>query len=126
MAVEIVRVEEVDLEKVFYGTAIKVAERLSKDYPAAAVKVYRAQGVRILKESKSKCYAYAVDYFRKARDLYLRLGLEDEWLIFVGEVTSAHQRKPAFISRFSDMVNGLEKPSFESRARQKWQNKISV
>ena len=83
--------------------------------------------MNILNAKKSKCYGYAIDYFKKVRELYLRTGEEQEWLSLMEYISDQHSKKSAFIPDFKAMVNGeksKENPSFLVRARQHWEEKL--
>ncbi|HDH04916.1 MAG TPA: hypothetical protein ENH01_04285 [Nitrospirae bacterium] len=54
LAEHILQLKHNDLESISHYTIGEPAKKLSKDYPMAAAKLFRAQGIRILNSKKSK------------------------------------------------------------------------
>lgn len=102
------------------------ADKLAKRDAAAAAKVYRAMGFRILNAKKSKYYENALANFEKARDLYRKAGLATEWTALVETVRAEHARKYGFMPGFKKVTSdeSIEEPSFAERARARWTRQI--
>jgi hypothetical protein len=99
------------------------AKALAETHPDVAGKVYRALGVRILKEKKSKYYGAALSHLEEARRCYERAGLRAEWEEIVRTVRADHHRKVGFMAGFEEVVAGggpSAKPSFLERAKARW------
>lgn len=93
-----------ELEALSHFTTEPAAGGLANHDPLAAVKLYRALGLRIVNSGKSKYYPEALQHFKKARDLYCHLGLVSEWYALAQFVQSAHSRKSGFILAFNRIV----------------------
>jgi hypothetical protein len=95
---------------------------------AAAAKLYRAMGFRILNAKKSKYYENALANFENARDLYRKAGLESEWAALVETVRAEHARKYGFMPGFEKITSGgsAEGPSFAERARARWARQMGT
>jgi tetratricopeptide (TPR) repeat protein len=104
------------------------ADKLVKRNDAAAAKLYRAMGFRILNAKKSKYYENALANFENARDLYRKAGLESEWAALVETVRAEHARKYGFMPGFEKITSGgsLEGPSFAERARARWAHQMGT
>ena len=112
-----------DLEGISHYTTEPVAKRLAKKHPDVAAKVYRALGMRILKQKKSRYYDAALSNFDDARGCYERAGLGTNWESLVREVRTEHYRKTGFMSGFEAVVAGAgpsAKPTFLERAKVRW------
>ena len=84
----------------------KAAKPLAKEHPLASLKIYRALGLRILDERKSKYYRIAVDHFEQVMKLSKTAGVEKEWEALVQRILEKHSRKISFIRDFKKMVAG--------------------
>jgi uncharacterized Zn finger protein len=104
------------------------AAKLVKRDDAAAAKLYRAMGFRILTAKKSKYYENALANFEKARDLYRKAGLVSEWDSLVETVRDEHARKYGFLPGFEKIASGgsTEGPSFAERARARWARQMGT
>ena len=104
------------------------AAKLVKRDDAAAAKLYRAMGFRILNAKKSKYYENALANFENARDLYRKAGLESEWAALVETVRAEHARKYGFMPGFEKITSGgsAEGPSFAERARARWARQMGT
>jgi tetratricopeptide (TPR) repeat protein len=104
------------------------ADKLVKRNDAAAAKLYRAMGFRILNAKKSKYYENALANLEKARDLYRKAGLESEWDSLVETVRAEHARKHGFMPGFEKIASGgsTEGPSFTERARARWARQMGT
>jgi hypothetical protein len=115
------------LEAISHYHLEPVAHSMAKrDIPAAA-KVCRALAIRILNSKKSKYYDQALSHLRKARDLYIKAQLADEWQAVVDAVRSAHGRKYGFMTEFEDIVSG-DKPkivTFAETVKRRWEKQTS-
>ena len=98
------------------------ADKLVKRDAAAAAKLYRAMGFRILNAKKSKYYENALANFETARDLYRKAGLETEWSSLVETVRAEHSRKYGFMPTFERLISGesVERSSFAERTKARW------
>jgi glutamine synthetase type III len=79
--------------------------------------------MRIINAKKSKYYNAALENFEQARRCYERAGLAADWQCVVNEVRAEHRRKTGFMSRFNEVVAGLDsskKRSFLERAKVSW------
>ncbi len=112
-----------DLEGLSHFAMEPVARRLAKQNAALAAKVYRALGMRILNEKKSRYYDEALVHFENAMRCYRRAGLGLAWETVVTEVRETHGRKHAFMPGFERLLAGQgpsREPSFLERARGRW------
>jgi len=115
------------LEAISHYHLEPVAHAMAKrDIPAAA-KVCRALAIRILNSKKSKYYDQALRHFRKARDLYIKAKLTDEWQAVVDTVRSAHGRKYGFMAEFEDIVSGDKSKivTFAETVKRRWKKQTS-
>lgn len=127
LAEHILQVKHHDLESISHYTTEEPAKKLSKPYPVAAAKLYRALGIRILNSKKSKYYHYAIDHFQKVKDLYQKSHLEEEWISVIKSVRKNHSRKHSFIGNFEKIVKGCisKPPSFLEKTQKQWKKRIS-
>jgi len=112
-----------EIEDLSHYTTEPAAKQLSKDHPDVAAKVYRALGLRILKDKKSKYYEIALEHCENAKHCYERAGLITKWDELVHHVRAEHHRKSGFMPGFDDLVAGAGpsmKPSFLNRAKARW------
>lgn len=116
----ILRCKHKALEDLSHFTTEKAAKVLTKKYPEAAVKIYRALGIRIVNSKKSKYYYVAWKHFEKTKELYHKTGQEKEWDKLVENILYEHSRKSSFIGGFRDIAAGTKKKklSFVERASQ--------
>ena len=105
---ELVRGSDEALEKVSHYATEPAAKRLEKGHPDLAARLWRTQGMRIVKAKKSKYYDAALSDFERARDCYQRAGLAVEWQQTVRQVCAAHYRKTGFISGFQALATGAK------------------
>jgi len=98
------------------------AGKLTRRDAAAAAKLYRAMGFRIVNAKKSKYYENALANFETARDLYKKAGLESEWDALVSAVRTDHARKYGFMPGFERIAAGksVDGPSFAERIEVRW------
>jgi uncharacterized Zn finger protein len=122
LADKILKCKQKSLEELSHYQTEKAAKVLIKKYPEAAVKVYRALGVRIVNSKKSKYYDVACEHFEKTKELYQKIGQEKEWEKLAKNILSEHSRKSSFIAGFNDVVSNAKKTklSFAERAIQRW------
>ncbi len=124
LAERILLVEDKEIEAISHYITEKAAEGLKKDHALAAAKTFRALGMRIIDQKKSKYYSHALRHFQKARDLYIRSGREDLWHSIINEIRRKHSRKYGFIGGFERIAAGAapeSPPSFESKMRKRWE-----
>ena len=112
-----------ELEGISHYATEPVAKRLAKRHPDVAAKLYRALGMRILKQKKSRYYDAALSNFEDAKGCYERAGLGAKWESLVREVRAEHCRKTGFMSGFEAVVadaGSSAKPTFLERAKVRW------
>jgi hypothetical protein len=121
---ELVRgVTDEALEQTSHHTTEPAAKKLEKAEPGLAARLWRAQGMRILNQSKSKYYEAALTNFERARRCYERAGLVAEWADTVRHIRAAHHRKTGFMPGFEALAAGRGQegePSFLERAKTRW------
>ncbi len=127
LAEHILNVKHQDLESISHYTTEKPAKKLSKTHPTASAKLYRALGIRILISKKSKYYHYALDYFEKAKNLYQKSQLQEEWTFVIKTIRENHSRKYSFMGDFEKLVKGhiSKPPSFLERTQKQSRKRIS-
>jgi len=111
------------LEGVSHHAAEPAATELENSHAGEAARIWRAQGVRILKAGKSKYYDAALRDLDRARRCYERAGLGAEWERVAAEMYAEHHRKTSFMSRFEAIANGSgpsRELSFLDRAKERW------
>lgn len=116
------------LEGVSHFVNEPAAKGLARRHPLAAAKIHRALAMRIVTAAKSKYYAYALEHFQRAKELYEKNGREDSWQALVAIVRKDHHRKHSLIGGFEAIAAGqpTHRPrSFEQRMRAKWQKQVS-
>jgi tetratricopeptide (TPR) repeat protein len=112
-----------EIERTSHYATEPAAKKLAKTHADVAARVYRALGVRILEERKSKLYDAALAHFAHARRCYERAGLTEGWEGLVLEVRGGHHRKKGFIVAFEELVAGKApraEPAFLERAKARW------
>jgi tetratricopeptide (TPR) repeat protein len=120
------RTNDDDLEDPSHYTTEPVAKKFEKPHPDLAARLWRAQGLRIVKASKSRYYDAALSNFERAKRCFERSSLEDEWSETVRQVRAAHHRKSSFMPGFERLVEGVgpsDEPSFLDRAKARWRTK---
>jgi tetratricopeptide (TPR) repeat protein len=111
------------LESLSHYVTEPAAKRLARTQPEVAAKVFRALGMRILNEKKSKYYDAALSHFEEAKSCFERAGIGQQWHAVVAEVRQAHHRKTGFMPGFERLAAGRgpsQEPSFLERARNRW------
>jgi len=92
--VELVRRNPDDaLEQVSHHALEPAAKKLEKIDAAAAARLWKAMGMRIVNAGKSRYYSAALRNFERARQCYAKAGLEADWQTVVSQVRAEHQRK---------------------------------
>ena len=112
-----------ELEAVSHHTTEEAAEKIERAHPGAAARLWRAQGMRIVKAKKSRYYNGALRNFERARRCYDEAGLTADWEQVVDEVRAKHHRKTSFMPGFEEIVRGAEQepePSFLEAAKARW------
>jgi len=119
---QVMKCKHQTLENLSHYKTEEAANILSKKYPEAAAKIYRALGMRIVESKKSKYYHASWDHFEKAKGLYIKTGQEEEWKKLADNILREHSRKSGFISGFMEVVDGNKKKklSLADRAKQRW------
>jgi hypothetical protein len=123
LAERVLRTPGKNLQRLGHYRSEPAADALSKQYPAAAAKVYAAQGLRVVEAKKSRYYDAAARNFRLAKACYERAGLGAEWKKLVRLVRAEHSRKSGFMHYFERIASGevdRPAPSFLDRARERW------
>jgi tetratricopeptide (TPR) repeat protein len=111
------------LEALSHHVAEPAGTKLEQDHAEAAARIWRAQGMRILKAGKSRYYDDALRYLGRAKRCYEQAGQASEWQQIVAEVYAEHRRKTSFLPRFEALANGSEaapQPSFLEAAKARW------
>ena len=112
------------LEDASHYATEPAARKLEKAHPDLAARLWRAQGVRIVKAGKSRYYDAALRSFERARKCYEKAGLAGEWQELVRNVRSEHRRKTGLMAGLDEIVargsGPSEKPSFLERAKARW------
>ncbi|MGQ0668144.1 MAG: DUF6880 family protein [Actinomycetota bacterium] len=111
------------LEAVSHYATEGAAKKLEKTHAGAAARLWRAQGMRILKEKKSKHYDAALRNLERARRCYEKAGIAVDWQQVVSEVRAEHHRKTRFMPGFEEIVRGSgpsQEPPFLERAKARW------
>jgi uncharacterized Zn finger protein len=117
------RARDAELEDTSHYATEPAATALAEAHPDVAAKVYRALGLRILREKKSKYYGAALSHLEAARRCYERAGLRGDWEALVDAIRADHRRKVGFMPGFEEVVAGggpSAKPSFIARAKARW------
>ncbi len=117
------RSKDAALEDVSHYTTEPAAKKLEKAHSDLAARLWRAQGVRIVKAGKSRYYDAALGNLERARRCYEKAGLAGEWREVVEKMRSEHRRKTGFMAGLEEIVAGSgpsEKPSFLERAKARW------
>ena len=111
------------LEDISHYVSEPAAAGLAKSHPAAAAKLFRALGLRIVKAGKSKYYPEAIENLRNAMGSYIRAGLGADWDAVVAQLRQDHGRKHGFLSGFESMLSrksqGAEL-SYLEKAKRRW------
>jgi hypothetical protein len=126
LAERIGRASDSELESLSHYVTEPAAERLARSHPAAAARVFRALCVRIVDAGKSKYYFEALKNLEKARNCYLKAGLDADWKAVVADLRREHHRKSGFmpgLERIAGTMRPVEAPSFLDRARSRWANR---
>jgi len=111
------------LEAVSHSVTEPAAKKLERPHPELAARLWRAQGMRILRAKKSRYYEAALRDFAAARRCYERAGQAGEWQRLVDQVRAEHRRKTGFVADFEALVAGAgpdNRPSFLERAKARW------
>jgi tetratricopeptide (TPR) repeat protein len=112
-----------EIERTSHYATEPAAKKLAKTHADVAARVYRALGVRILREAKSKLYEAALEHIGHARRCYERAGLTEGWEDLVRDVRGEHYRKKGFMGAFEELVAGRTRdaePAFLERAKTRW------
>jgi hypothetical protein len=122
------RTSDAELESLSHYATEPAAERLAKTHPGVAAKVFRALCIRVVDAGKSKYYAAALSNLEKAKNCYLRAGLDAQWQALIAEIRREHRRKSSFMPGFERIALGTrasKEPSFLDRARGNWASRTS-
>lgn len=128
LSIRILDVDHEQLESLSHYVTEKAAQKLTRKYPAAAAKVYRALAMRILKARKSKYYSFSLEHLRTAKRLYEKLADHAEWQTIVDQICRDHARKRGFMADFEEIVAGGEpepSESFAEQARRRWKEQTA-
>jgi hypothetical protein len=120
------RTKDGDLEDLSHFATEPVAKKFEKPHPDLAARLWRAQGLRIVKAKKSKYYDAALSNLERAKRCFERAGLEGEWNKTVRQVRTEHARKSSFMPGFERLVEGVgpsDEPSFLELAKARWRAK---
>ncbi len=111
------------LEGIGHHAAEQAGTALEPGHPGEAARIWRAQGMRILKAGKSRYYGAALRCFEHAKRCYRHAGRPAQWQQVVDEVYAQHGRKMSFLPRFDEIVTGTDptpQPSFLDQASARW------
>jgi hypothetical protein len=111
------------LEQVSHYVLEPAAGKLERTDAAAAARLWRAMGMRIVAAGKSKYYAAALVNFARAKRCYGKAGLDGDWEQVVSQVRAEHHRKYGFMPGFERVVSGpgpSQDPPFLERAKARW------
>lgn len=117
------RSKDAALEDASHYVTEPAAKKLERAHPGLAARLWRAQGVRIVKAGKSRYYDTALGNLERARRRYEKAGLAGEWRELVEKIRSEHRRKTGFMAGLEEIVAGSgpsERPSFLERAKARW------
>jgi hypothetical protein len=117
------RTSDGTLEAESHYVTERAAKKLARTQPEISARLWRAQGMRILKQKKSKYYREALSDLENAKRCYERAGLNSAWHCFVRDIRSEHYRKKGFMAEFEVLVAGKKpgsQPSFLERAKARW------
>jgi tetratricopeptide (TPR) repeat protein len=117
------RTSDSSLEGIGHHAAEPAGTALEPGHPSEAARIWRAQGMRILKAGKSKYYGAALRYFEHAKRCYQRADQPAQWRQVIDEVYAQHSRKTSFLPHFDEMVTGTDpapQPSFLDQAKTRW------
>jgi tetratricopeptide (TPR) repeat protein len=111
------------LEEVSHYALELAARCLERTSAAAAARLWKTMGMRIVNAGKSKYYDAALGNFERAKRCYERAGLAEQWEEVVQAVRHEHRRKYGFMPGFEKIVSGSrphEEPPFLERAKARW------
>lgn len=114
------------LGQIGHNRGEKMAVLLKDQYPLLAARVYRAQGMRIVENKKSKYYDKAAEYLYLAKQLYCQNGQAKEWDKIVNTILVEHKRKSGFMAEFNNVLNDQPPrrvPSFQERVQMTLNNR---
>lgn len=87
-------------EWVSEGLKDKVALALVKDNPENALKIYLPLVEEHVARGKRDSYRVAALYAKKVKEIYLKLGWEEEWNRYIIKIREENKRRPALIEEF--------------------------
>jgi hypothetical protein len=106
LAARLDRTRDSELERLSHYVTEPAAERLTKNHPGVAAKVFRALCMRIVDAGKSEYYFAALSSLEKAKNCYRRAGLDAQWQALVAEIRRKHRRKSGFMPGFERIAGG--------------------
>lgn len=111
---------DTELEALSHYVTEPAANRLAGTHLGVAAKVFRALWIRIVDEGKSKYYFEALSHREKARNCYLKAGLDGQWQTLIAEVRRKHRRKSSFMPGVERIARGTARGRELDRARVRW------
>ncbi|MBP7867045.1 MAG: hypothetical protein KA419_13970 [Acidobacteria bacterium] len=126
LAERVLKANDEELESLSHYTTEPAARVLEKTRPDLGARLWRAQGMRIVKAGKSKYYAAALSNFERAKRCYEQAGLAADWQRTVDRVRADHARKTGFMPGFERLAAGRGpggEPSFLKRAKAHWDDR---
>ncbi len=117
------RTSDSSLEGVGHHAAEQAGTALEPGHPSEAARIWRAQGMRILKAGKNKYNSAALRYFEHAKRCYQQADQPAQWQQVIDEVYAQHSRKTSFLPHFDEIVTGIDRtpqPSFLDQAKTRW------
>lgn len=109
-----------ELEDIGHYLGEQIGESLRNEFPLLAARVYRAQGMRIVNNKKSKYYEESVDYLYVAKQLYQANGRGEEWDKTVNTIMVEHKHKSGFMALFERIMQDKPPkkiPTFKERVQ---------
>lgn len=80
---------------------LRVAEAAGKDYPEAALRLYRDLAEKAIGQRKRASYQEAAAYLKKVRSLHERLGTGEAWSRYIAELRRRYARFPALLEELA-------------------------
>ena len=74
---------------------LKVAEAVEKTHPREAIALYRELAEKLIEMTNRSAYREAVEFLKRARDLYRAIGAADEWEQYIAALRAQYPRRRA-------------------------------
>jgi uncharacterized Zn finger protein len=99
-----------------HGLGDKVADTVQSTHPDAALALWCGQAERWIAQVNVSSYDRAAAYLERMRDLYQRLGREDEWRAQLVRLRAANSRRPRML-QVLDRVEGKRRRILSGKGR---------